>query len=87
MAQSDAAKTLIAPVFAANSVHEPVHDSPHFPAIYRYAKTKDIIQPEPRKKPEINRLYEELIARSRVGRMARVAVLPEVPAAGHLGAD
>ena len=30
---------------------------------YRYAKAKDIVQPEPRKKPEINRLYERLIAR------------------------
>lgn len=30
---------------------------------YRYIKTKDIVQPEPRKKPEINRLYEKLIAR------------------------
>jgi hypothetical protein len=27
MAQADAVKTLIAPVFAVNSVHEPVHES------------------------------------------------------------
>ena len=41
----------------------PRHDV--IPAVtgYRYARTKDIIQPEPRKKPEINRLYEKLIAR------------------------
>ncbi len=30
---------------------------------HRYVKTKDVIQPEPRKEPEINRLYEKLIAR------------------------
>ena len=30
---------------------------------YRYAKTKDIIQPEPRKPAEVNKLYEKLIAR------------------------
>jgi len=30
---------------------------------YRYVRTKDTIQPDPRKEPEINRLYEKLIAR------------------------
>jgi len=30
---------------------------------YRYVKTKDLVQPEPRKGPEINKLYEKLIAR------------------------
>jgi restriction system protein len=30
---------------------------------YRYIKTKDVIQPDPRKEPEINKLYEKLIAR------------------------
>jgi len=30
---------------------------------YRYLKTKDAIQPDPRKKPEIDKLYENLIAR------------------------
>ena len=30
---------------------------------YRYVKTKDVIQPDPRKEPEINKLYEKLIAR------------------------
>jgi len=30
---------------------------------YRYIKTKDLIQPEPRKDAEINKLYEKLIAR------------------------
>jgi restriction system protein len=30
---------------------------------YRYLKTKDVIQPDPRKKPEIDKLYEKLIAR------------------------
>ena len=30
---------------------------------YRYVKTKDLIQPEPRKPAEINKLYEKLIAR------------------------
>jgi restriction system protein len=30
---------------------------------YRYVKTKDVIQPEPRKETEINKLYEKLIAR------------------------
>jgi restriction system protein len=30
---------------------------------YRYVKAKDLIQPEPRKEAEINKLYEKLIAR------------------------
>jgi len=30
---------------------------------YRYVKTKDVIQPEPRKETEVNKLYEKLIAR------------------------
>lgn len=30
---------------------------------YRYVKTKDVLQPEPRKESEVNKLYEKLIAR------------------------
>ena len=30
---------------------------------YRYVKTKDLIQPDPRREPETNKLYEKLIAR------------------------
>jgi restriction system protein len=30
---------------------------------YRYLKTKDVVQPEPRKDAEIKRLYGQLIAR------------------------
>ena len=30
---------------------------------YRYVRAKDLIQPEPRKQAEINKLYEKLIAR------------------------
>lgn len=32
-------------------------------ASYRYLKTKDVVQPEPRKQPEIKKLYEQLLAR------------------------
>jgi hypothetical protein len=41
----------------------PRHDV--IPAVtgYRYVKAKDVIQPDPRKEPEINKLYEKLIAR------------------------
>ena len=41
----------------------PRHDV--IPAVtgYRYVKSKDVIQPDPRKEPEINKLYEKLIAR------------------------
>ena len=41
----------------------PRHDV--IPAVtgYRYVKTRDVVQPDLRKEPEINKLYEKLIAR------------------------
>jgi hypothetical protein len=42
MARAEAVKTPIAPVFAANSVHEPVHESWHHRAPYNYAASSSV---------------------------------------------